>query len=116
MAAWRHLTTHGPPHPRSPHDRPRATRHPHPARHGTGYARLPLADGHALTLTIRPGAHTADAVYLFDGLPAPGTEAWENADDVEPWLTTGSFTHGPRFLDAPLQAVREHGGEHADQD
>ncbi|MFE0063311.1 hypothetical protein [Streptomyces sp. NPDC059003] len=60
----------------------------------------------------------ADSVYLAPGLTAPETEAWENDDDVEAFLTEGSFA--TRFLDVPVRAVRElieeHGGEHTDQD
>ncbi|MBD0844275.1 hypothetical protein [Streptomyces sp. TRM68416] len=77
-----------------------------------------LADGHMLTLVISPGADWAESVFLYPGLTAPDTEAWENEDPWEDWLTGGSgeTTYG----DVPVEAVRElivaHGGEHENQE
>lgn len=73
-----------------------------------------MADGHTLSLSIEAGAKVA-TVYLWPGLDAPDTEAWENEDNVEVWLTTGSFGEGRLFGEVPVQAVRDlieqHGGE-----
>ncbi|MGW1037529.1 hypothetical protein [Streptomyces antibioticus] len=78
-----------------------------------------LADGNMLTLNVRPGAETAE-VFLLPGLTAPDTEAWENEDDWEVWLTGGEFGDGSLYGDVPVEAVRdlivEHGGEHANQE
>ncbi|MGW0188128.1 hypothetical protein ACWDV7_20485 [Streptomyces sp. NPDC003362] len=89
---------------------------------GTNYVfdRIRLADGRALTLKTQPGADFAEEVFLFPGLTAPDTEAWENEDRWEGWLTGGELGEGGLFLDVPVQAVRElieqHGGEHEDQE
>ncbi|KPC74320.1 hypothetical protein ADL27_50555, partial [Streptomyces sp. NRRL F-6602] len=84
------------------------------------FERVRLADGRTLTLKIQAGSATAEEVFLFDGLDAPETEAWENQDDWEIWLTGGRLDDGPLYLEVPVQAVRalieEHGGEHAEQD
>ncbi|MDG5807882.1 hypothetical protein P9869_35600 [Streptomyces ossamyceticus] len=73
-----------------------------------------MADGHTLSLSIEAGAKVA-TVYLWPGLDAPDTEAWEYEDNVEVWLTTGSFGEGRLFGEVPVQAVRDlieqHGGE-----
>ncbi|MFJ8896735.1 hypothetical protein ACIRCZ_19290 [Leifsonia sp. NPDC102414] len=78
-----------------------------------------LADGHVLTLNVGPGAEVAE-VFLFPGLEAPDTEAWENEDDWEIWLTGGEFGDGSLYGDVPVEAVRalivEHGGEHENQE
>ncbi|MFF4173648.1 hypothetical protein [Streptomyces sp. NPDC001744] len=78
-----------------------------------------LADGNMLTLNVRPGAETAE-VFLLPGLTAPDTEAWENEDDWEVWLTGGEFGDGSLYGDVPVEAVRdliaEHGGEHENQE
>ncbi|MGC9478840.1 hypothetical protein ACP4I1_32455 [Streptomyces sp. WG4] len=82
------------------------------------YDGIRLADGHMLTLVIHPGADRAESVFLYPGLTAPDTEAWENEDWLEDWLTGGSgeTTYG----DVPVEAVRElivaHGGEHENQE
>lgn len=82
------------------------------------YEDIRLADGHMLTLTIRPGADWADSVYLHPGLTAPDTEAWEDADSMESWLTGGPSE--TTYEGVPVEAVREliraHGGEHEDQE
>ncbi|MFF4699891.1 hypothetical protein [Streptomyces chattanoogensis] len=80
-----------------------------------------LADGHALTLNTQPGADHADEVCLPPGLTAPDTEAWENQDQWEEWLTGGNLGGGGGlFLDVPIQAIRnlikQHGGEHENQE
>jgi len=79
-----------------------------------------LADGHMLTLKVRPGAERAEEVFLFAGLTAPDTEAWEHEDDWEVWLTGGEFGDGSLYLDVPVEAVRDlivqHGGEHENQE
>jgi hypothetical protein len=84
------------------------------------FERIRLADGHTLTLQTRPDADTADEVFLFPGLTAPDTEAWENEDQWEEWLTGGNLGEGGLFLDVPVEAIRElieqHGGEHEDQE
>jgi hypothetical protein len=84
------------------------------------FARIRLADGTALSLKIRPGADTADEVFPLPGLDVPDTEAWENEDCLEGWLTGGDLDDDPLYLDVPVQAVRDlieqHGGEHAEQD
>ncbi|MFC7887239.1 hypothetical protein ACFUVV_35885 [Streptomyces sp. NPDC057376] len=78
-----------------------------------------LADGHMLTLNVAPGGATAE-VFLFPGLNAPDTEAWENEDQWEVWLTGGEFGDGSLYLDVPIEAVRDlivqHGGEHENQE
>ncbi|MEV7535431.1 hypothetical protein [Streptomyces hydrogenans] len=78
-----------------------------------------LADGHMLTLNVRPGAATAEA-FLCAGLTAPDTEAWENEESLEEWLTGGDAGAAPTYLDVPIEAVREliaqHGGEHENQE
>ncbi|MEU2899669.1 hypothetical protein ABZ690_35185 [Streptomyces sp. NPDC006967] len=78
-----------------------------------------LADGHMLTLNVAPGGATAE-VFLFPGLNAPDTEAWENEDQWEVWLTGGEFGDGSLYLDVPVDAVRDliiqHGGEHENQE
>ncbi|WP_331718692.1 hypothetical protein [Streptomyces sp. NBC_00212] len=78
-----------------------------------------LADGHVLTLKVGPGAETAE-VFLFPGLTAPDTEAWESEDQWEVWLTGGEFGDGSLYLDVPVEAVRalivQHGGEHENQE
>ncbi|MCK2145328.1 hypothetical protein ACWGS5_13700 [Streptomyces albidoflavus] len=82
------------------------------------YEGIHLADGHMLTVTIRPGADWADSVYLHPGLTAPDTEAWEDADSMESWLTGGPSE--TTYEGVPVEAVRElivaHGGEHEDQE
>ncbi|MFJ2589662.1 hypothetical protein [Streptomyces sp. NPDC087538] len=89
---------------------------------GTNHAfdGIRLADGNVLTLKARPGAETAEEVFLYPGLDAPDTEAWENEDQWEAWLTGGEFSDGSLYLAVPVDAVRElivqHGGEHADQE
>ncbi|GGO98346.1 hypothetical protein [Wenjunlia tyrosinilytica] len=79
-----------------------------------------LADGHVLTLKTRPGADTAEEVFLYAGLTAPDTEAWENEDQWEEWLTGGNLGEGSLYVDVPVEAVRDlivqHGGEHDDQE
>ncbi|MFD8415448.1 hypothetical protein ACFV2Q_27420 [Streptomyces sp. NPDC059650] len=79
-----------------------------------------LVDGHVLTLKTRPGADMAQEVFLYRGLTAPNTEAWENEDDLEVWLTGGNFDDGSLYSDVPIQAVRDlivqHGGEHENQE
>lgn len=79
-----------------------------------------LADGHMLTLNTRPGAAVAGEVFLYPGLAAPDTEAWQNRDDLEEWLTGGDAGGAPAYLDVPIDAVRElilqHGGEHESQE
>ncbi|MFD4412416.1 hypothetical protein [Streptomyces sp. NPDC058475] len=76
-----------------------------------------LADGHVFTLKVGPGAEAAE-VFLFPGLTAPGTEAWEHEDQWEVWLT-GGVGDGSLYLDVPVEAVRDlivqHGGEHENQ-
>ncbi|MFF0170256.1 hypothetical protein [Streptomyces prasinus] len=82
------------------------------------YDFIRLADGHMLTLVIHPGADRAEGVFLYPGLTAPDTEAWENEDRWEDWLTGGSGE--TIYLDVPVDAVRElivqHGGEHENQE
>ncbi|MEW1930488.1 hypothetical protein [Streptomyces sp. NPDC088360] len=77
-----------------------------------------LADGHVLTLKVHPGAEVAE-VFLLPGLTAPDTEAWENEDQWEVWLTGGKFGDS-LYLDVPVEAVRDlivqHGGEHENQE
>ncbi|MET9016947.1 hypothetical protein ABZX74_39725 [Streptomyces olivaceoviridis] len=86
------------------------------AAHGTNHIFTPvrLADGHTLTIKVRPGAATAEEVFLYDGLNAPDTDAWESEDDREERVT------GALYRDVPVRAVRElieqHGGEHTEQD
>ncbi|PJE97096.1 hypothetical protein CUT44_14010 [Streptomyces carminius] len=84
------------------------------------FDRIRLADGHTLSLKTRPGADTADEVFLFPGLTVPNTEAWENEDQWEGWLTGGDLGGEPLYLDVPIDAVRDlilqHGGEHEDQE
>ncbi|MGW2109919.1 hypothetical protein [Streptomyces sp. NPDC001948] len=79
-----------------------------------------LADGHVLTLKTRPGAETAEEVFLYSGLTAPDTEAWENEDQWEEWLTGGDFGSGALYLNVPVSAVcdliSQHGGEHQNQE
>lgn len=83
------------------------------------FERIRLADRHMLALQAKPGAAFAE-VGLFPGLEAPDTEAWENEDRWEEWLTGGTFGAGGLFVDVPIQAVRDlitqHGGEHEDQE
>ncbi|WP_033356004.1 hypothetical protein [Kitasatospora aureofaciens] len=92
------------------------------ATDGTGgtFDRIRLADGHMLTIKVRPGADMADEVFLMSGLTAPDTGAWEIEDDLEHWLTGGEFSDGTLHLNVPIEAVRdlivEHGGEHDDQE
>ncbi|MFE2684528.1 hypothetical protein [Streptomyces mirabilis] len=78
-----------------------------------------LADGNVFTLKVGPGAETAE-VFLFPGLTAPDTEAWEHEDQWEVWLTGGEFGDGSLYLDVPVEAVRDlivqHGGEHENQE
>lgn len=89
--------------------------------HGTDRvpARIRLADDTVLTVMTRPGADLAEEVFLFPGLTAPDTEAWENEDSVELFLTN-SVGAGTLFLDVPVQAIRalikQHSGEHEDQE
>ncbi|THA53249.1 hypothetical protein [Streptomyces sp. A1136] len=88
---------------------------------GHGFARIRLADGHAITLKVQPGAPAAEEVLLSPGLTAPDTEAWENEDSWEDWLTGGTLgNESGMFLDVPTDALRDliaqHGGEHEDQD
>ncbi|WP_052499861.1 hypothetical protein [Streptomyces vietnamensis] len=88
---------------------------------GHGFARIRLADGHAVTLKTRPGADVAEEVFLSPGLTAPDTEAWENEDSWEDWLTGGTLgNESGMFLDVPAEALRDliiqHGGEHDDQE
>ncbi|MEU1312604.1 hypothetical protein ABZ419_27445 [Streptomyces cinnamoneus] len=82
-------------------------------------ARIRLADDTVLTVMTRPGADLAEEVFLFPGLTAPDTEAWENEDSVELFLTN-SVGAGTLFLDVPVQAIRalieQHSGEHEDQE
>ncbi|MFI9311203.1 hypothetical protein [Streptomyces triculaminicus] len=82
-------------------------------------ARIRLADDTVLTVMTRPGADLAEEAFLFPGLTAPDTEAWENEDSVELFLTD-SLGAGTLFLDVPVQAIRDlieqHGGEHEDQE
>ena len=91
------------------------------AASGTGevFDGIRLADGHVLTLKVGPGAEAAE-VFLFPGLTAPDTEAWENEDQWEVWLTGGEFGDGSLYLDVPVEAVRDlivqHGGEHENQE
>lgn len=93
----------------------------HLAAYGTDqvFARVRLADGHALTVKIRPGADWAEEVFPH-GLDVPDTEPWENEDFVEGWSTGGNAEDGSLYLGVPVQAIRDlivqHGGEHADQD
>lgn len=79
-----------------------------------------LADGHVLTLNTQPGAAVAEEVFLYPGLTVPDTEAWENQDDLEGFLTGGGLRGGLTYLDVPIEAVRElivqHGGEHENQE
>ncbi|MFD0269572.1 hypothetical protein ACFVGY_23850 [Streptomyces sp. NPDC127106] len=87
---------------------------------GHGFARIRLADGHAITLKTRPGAEAAEEVFLSPGLTAPDTEAWENEDSWGDWLTGGTLgNESGMFLDVPTEALRDliaqHGGEHDDQ-
>ncbi|MER8233129.1 hypothetical protein [Streptomyces sp. NPDC094049] len=86
-----------------------------------GFTRVRLADGHALLLNVRPGANAAEEVFLSPGLTAPDTEAWENEDSWEEWLTGGELgSESGMFLDVPAEALRDliaqHGGEHEDQE
>ncbi|MEU6965086.1 hypothetical protein [Streptomyces chrestomyceticus] len=87
---------------------------------GTGevFDGIRLADGHMVTLKVGPGAKAAE-VFLYPGLTAPDTEAWENEDQWEVWLTGGEFGDGSLYLDVPIEAVRDliaqHGGEHGNQ-
>jgi hypothetical protein len=78
-----------------------------------------LADGHFLSLMTGPGAETAEEVFLYPGLIAPDTEAWEREDQWEGWLTGGDFGDGRLYVEVPVAAVRElivqHGGQHTDQ-
>ncbi|MGW4180379.1 hypothetical protein [Streptomyces rubiginosohelvolus] len=84
------------------------------------FERIRLADGHTFTLKIQAGSATAEEVFLFHGLDAPDTQAWQHEVDWEAWLTGGSLGDGPLYLEVPVQAVRalieQHGGEHAEQD
>ncbi|MER6401384.1 hypothetical protein ABT263_35885 [Kitasatospora sp. NPDC001603] len=79
-----------------------------------GFDHVRLADGHAFSLTVRPGTDTAE-VFLFSGLTAPDSEAWQLEDPWDHWLTGGDAMDGTLFLDVPLDAVRalivQHGGE-----
>ncbi|GGX46620.1 hypothetical protein [Streptomyces noursei] len=90
---------------------------------GAFFTRIRLADGHALSLNIRPGAGTADEVLLLQGLTAPDTEAWRGEGQWEVWLSGGIHGEGTLYLvcqDVPVDAVRDlilqHGGEHEDQE
>ncbi len=82
------------------------------------YALLRLADDHRITVLIWPGADRAEEVFPHPGLVVPATEAWENQDDWEAWLTGGSHDE-VLYLNVPVSAIRElikqHGGEHAEQ-
>ncbi|MET8861268.1 hypothetical protein [Streptomyces sp. NPDC004579] len=79
-----------------------------------------LADEHMLTLKTRPGAERVEEVFLHPGLTAPDTEAWENEDYWDGWLTGGKLGEGTLCVDVPVEAVRalivQHGGEHEDQE
>ncbi|MFI0901832.1 hypothetical protein [Streptomyces sp. NPDC020983] len=83
-----------------------------------GLVPVRLADATVLAVSIRPGATYADCVRLISPLEAPDTEAWENEDHVEAWLTDalGDFSD---YIDVPLPDLRDlmdaHGGEHEDQ-
>lgn len=86
-----------------------------------GFTRIRLADGHALLVKARPGAHAAQEVLLSPGLSAPDIDAWANEDAWEEWLTGGKLgADTGTFLDVPTEALRdligEHGGEHEDQE
>ncbi|TDU67839.1 hypothetical protein [Streptomyces sp. KS 21] len=88
---------------------------------GHGFARIRLSDGHAITLKMQPGAPAAEEVFLSPGLTAPDTEAWENEDSWEDWLTGGTLgNESGMFLDVPTEALRDlivqQGGEHDDQE
>ncbi|UQI49793.1 hypothetical protein M1P56_35925 (plasmid) [Streptomyces sp. HU2014] len=82
-------------------------------------ARIRLADDNLLTVMTRPGADLAEEVFLFPGLTAPDTQAWENEDSIELFLTD-NVDSGTLFLDVPVQAIRalieQHSGEHEDQE
>ena len=85
------------------------------------FARVRLADGLTIVLKTAPGADVADEVGLLPGLFPPATEAWENEDRYEDWLTGGALGQGGGlYLDVPVQAIRDlieqHGGEHPDQE
>ncbi|MGW3154576.1 hypothetical protein [Streptomyces sp. NPDC001089] len=83
------------------------------------YDGIRLADERMLTLKTLPGAETVEEVFLYPGLTAPDTEAWENEDPWGAFLESGNFSDGSLYLDVPVAAIRElivqHGGEHEDQ-
>ncbi|WP_030200633.1 hypothetical protein [Streptomyces sp. NRRL S-87] len=87
---------------------------------GSDFNGIRLADGHLLTLKICPGAAVAQEVFLYPGLAAPDAEGWGNKDDLEEWLTGGTFRGGSLYGDVPIEAVRDlvvqHGGEHENQE
>ncbi len=84
-----------------------------------GYVRIRLADARMLNIKAKPHTTDLDEVCLSPGIAVPDTEAWENEDSIELWLT-GQSGGGSVYLDVPVEAVRDliqhHGGEHADQD
>ncbi|QDN84377.1 hypothetical protein [Streptomyces sp. RLB3-6] len=86
---------------------------------GLAFARIHLADGQGISVRTRPGADTVDEVFVSPSVTIPDTEAWENEDQVEGWLTGGKLGESSSYLDVPVEAVRalivQHGGEHADQ-
>lgn len=92
----------------------------HLAATGTNHVsdHIRLADDQMIAVFAEPGADAME-VFLFPGLCAPNTDAWEDRDDTELFLTGDGF-HGSLYPAVSVEAVREfieqHGGEHADQD
>ncbi|MEU8530089.1 hypothetical protein AB0C77_31600 [Streptomyces sp. NPDC048629] len=78
-----------------------------------------LGDGHVISVKAAPDATFLEEVFLWPGLTAPDTEAWENEDTLEQWLTHDE-PGGHLYLDVPADAVREliqdHLGEDEEQD
>ncbi|MFF3127766.1 hypothetical protein ACFVRD_36980 [Streptomyces sp. NPDC057908] len=89
---------------------------------GTTYrtARIHLADGQGIALSVHRAAVTVDRIFVSPGVTVPETEAWGDEElQLDAWLTVGRLRQRSSYKNVPIEAVRDlivrHGGEHADQ-